>query len=229
VLDKFVASIMNCEPYWFRQDSFQYHQSQYGHGYIADYQRAISFGPKAWLKLHYDMTNLIDYSGPNPDLYFPMSLLGDLDKHSKFLAYLNLSNGLFPACFLRQSTNMEFELHHINQEEDKIICLPTDIHGGFSDILHSRCRKLPNRKQFDFLKPYLYTGLGKLGLQIYSKKHPADYPNLHKLLKGELTTKPHYLHSSFSSFKLTDLQLEHNQFTTLYSSIANLEMFTHHI
>jgi hypothetical protein len=227
MIDTFIASILGCERNWFNQFSFSNHQSQYGYGYTADYDKAIGFSPKSWLMLHFDFSNLNGYDGPPIDFYFPISMIGELDKFTKFIMYQNLASGLFPTSIFRQRYNLEFELHHINQEEDKVICLPTDIHGGFSDVIHTRFRKLSNRARYESIKPFLYTGLGKVGLNGYCTKYPTDYPKLKPILNGQGPSTSSIFHHSFDCITTSKAQRVENEFTQLYFAKVGFELFSH--
>lgn len=236
LLDPFILDVLGLDEAQFHQESFKPYTIPYGYqNYTADFDKAIGFRSKRWLKLEFDLSSinkLVTESddiwtyflqGPNITFYFPISKIRDLKVDQKILHYNLLSKGNFPPSLIQKECGYQFEIHHVMHQEDQLIVLPTDIHGGFSDVLHMLGRKLFNRPRYNCLRPLVIASMGKIGLTNVCERHPEKYPRLKTYLETKGDPINNMFHPLFNKIHATQINLSKHHSSLLYTSKVSFE------
>jgi hypothetical protein len=237
LIDPFIADVLGIDESQFNVNNFSPYTISYGYqDYTANYDKAISFRSERWLKMNFDfgaVNDLIDkeeldictyfLAGPNLTFYFPVRIIQKLEVGDKIWHYSLLSKGSFPPSIVAKESGYQFEFHHVDHCEDQLIVLPTDIHGGFTKLLHKPGIRLNNRLRYKCLRPLIVASLGKLGLTNICQKNPDKYDRLRNCLQSSSPFPKGMFHPLFDKIQVSRLNLEQHPATRLHTCNVSFE------
>jgi hypothetical protein len=237
LVDPFIADVLGVDESQFNEDNFSPHTIGYGYqDYTANYDKATSFISERWLKMTFDFGAINDLianqefdvctyflEGPNLTFYFPVRIIQKLAVGDKIWHYSLLSKGSFPPSIVARESGYQFEFHHVNHLENQLIVLPTDIHGGFTKLLHKPGLRLNNRLRYKCIRPLIIASLGKLGLTNICQKNPDKYERLRSCLESTSPLPKGMFHHLFDKIQVSRLNLEQHPTTILHTCSVSFE------